>query len=92
MCTRTKYDGYFFVWFPEWVGCAMAGADDDGAMHGGTVHAAVRMPLQRAFLLREDDLVGEIVAGLDWALCYELWPIPPWALCTSGKNGFHLSH
>jgi hypothetical protein len=57
----------------------MAGADDDGAVHGGTVHAAVRMPPQRAFLLREDDLVGEIVAGLNWTLCYELWPIPPWA-------------
>jgi hypothetical protein len=76
---RTEYDGYFSVWFRERVGCTMTGTDDDGAVHGGTVHGGVRMPPQGAFLLREDDSVGEIVAGLDWTLCYVLWPIPPWA-------------
>jgi hypothetical protein len=57
----------------------MARADDDGTVHGGTVHAAVRVPPQRSFLLGEDNSVGEIVAGLDWTLCYVRWPIPPWA-------------
>lgn len=75
---RTDDDGDLPVRLGEGVRCAAPGADDDGAMHGGTGDVAVRVPPQRAsFLSGEDDPVGELVAGLDGTLCYVLRPVRP---------------
>jgi len=65
------------VRFLERVGSAAPGADDDGAVHGVPVEIAVRVPPQRAFFPGEDDLVGEVVAGMDGALRDELRPVGP---------------
>jgi len=59
------------------VGGAALGVDDDGAVHGGAVEVAVRVPPQRALLLGEDDLICEVGAGLDGALRDVLWPVRP---------------
>ena len=57
------------------VGGAALGVDDDGAVHGGAVEVAVRVPPDRALLLEEDDPVGEVGAGLDGALRDVLRPV-----------------
>ena len=62
----------------EGVGGPAPGVDDDGAVHGGAVEVAVGVPPQRAFLLGEDDPVGELAAGLDGALRYVRRAVRPW--------------
>ena len=56
---------------------ATLGVDDDGAVYSGVVEVAVCVPPQRALLLGEDDLVGEVGAGLDGALRDVLRPVGP---------------
>ena len=74
---RTEDDRYLLVRLPEGVGGAAPGVNDDGAVHGGAVEVAVRVPPQRAFLLGEDDPVRELVAGLDRALSDVRRPVRP---------------
>ncbi len=73
----TKDDGYLLVWLLEGEGGAALGVDDDGAVDGGAVEVAVRVPPQRALLLEQDHLVGEVTAWPDRALRDELRPVRP---------------
>jgi len=70
-------DGHLLVWPGVGVDRATLRVDDDGAVHGGAVEVAVRVPPQRALLLGEDDAVGQVGAGLDWALRDVLRPVGP---------------
>ena len=70
-------DGHLLVRLCVGVDGAALGVDDDGAVHGGAVEVAVRVPPQRALLLGEDDLVCEVGAGLDGALRDVLRPVGP---------------
>ena len=77
----TEDDGHLLVRLGVRVGGAALGVDDDGAVHGGAVEVAVRVPPQRAFFPGEDDPVGEAGAGLDGALRDVLRPVElrvPW--------------
>lgn len=74
---HTEDNGYLLVRLLEGEGGAALGVDDDGAVDGGAVEVAVRVPPQRALFLGQDDPVREVGAGLDGALRYVLRPIRP---------------
>lgn len=65
---HTEDDRYLLVRLLEGEGGAELGVDDNGAMDGGAVVVAVRVPPERALFLRKDDGVGEVSAGLDGTL------------------------
>ena len=73
----TEDDWHLLVGLDVRVGGAALGVDDDGAMHGGAVEVAVRVPPDRALLVGEDDPVGEFGAGPDGALRDELRAVEP---------------
>lgn len=73
----TEYDGDLLVRRREGVGVAGAGADDEGAVHGGAEEGGVGVPPQGALLPRDAEPVRVRAAGLDRALRHHARPVRP---------------
>lgn len=68
----TEHDDEFLEGVWEGVARSAPGANDDGAMDGGSIEVVVRVPPNGSFLGGEDDGVGETGSRLNGALRDEL--------------------